>query len=274
MPPLATISMPPLNHTRTPQVVSSRSRALRRKHPSNEYPGVALFASKPLSSAPKHFTCDLEAVASNDPFAASSDPLRDPAECHETMPDLEPEPDPELESSAPVPSLEFPLCLILSISSPLLSPLLVSTPFYCSSLLSHFLFVSTHFSPLSAILDIHSINLPSQVPIPERFSHPVSYFYHSQVPTILVSPHISDSLSPSHFSSSFPPPCDLRSTHASLPQAVATFQDTSLCAPVRLRNALTLGTRTQIPTRHMLDTLGVQTTSDSNVPSGYRLGTF
>jgi len=35
-----------------------------------------------------------------------------------------------------------------------------------------------------------------------------------------------------------------------------------------------LGTRTQIPTRHMLDTLGVQTTSDSNVPSGYRLGTF
>jgi len=37
---------------------------------------------------------------------------------------------------------------------------------------------------------------------------------------------------------------------------------------------LTLGTRTQIPTRHMLDTLGVQTTSDSNVPSGYRLGTF
>ena len=38
--------------------------------------------------------------------------------------------------------------------------------------------------------------------------------------------------------------------------------------------ALTLGTRTQISTRHMLDTLGVQTTSDSNVPSGYRLGTF
>jgi len=37
---------------------------------------------------------------------------------------------------------------------------------------------------------------------------------------------------------------------------------------------ITLGTRTQIPTRHMLDTLGVQTTSDSNVPSGYRLGTF
>ena len=37
---------------------------------------------------------------------------------------------------------------------------------------------------------------------------------------------------------------------------------------------LSLGTRTQIPTRHMLDTLGVQTTSDSNVPSGYRLGTF
>ena len=35
---------------------------------------------------------------------------------------------------------------------------------------------------------------------------------------------------------------------------------------------LTLGTRTQIPTRHTLDTLGVQTTSDSNVPSGYRLG--
>jgi len=37
---------------------------------------------------------------------------------------------------------------------------------------------------------------------------------------------------------------------------------------------MSLGTRTQIPTRHMLDTLGVQTTSDSNVPSGYRLGTF
>jgi len=37
---------------------------------------------------------------------------------------------------------------------------------------------------------------------------------------------------------------------------------------------LSLGTRTKIPTRHMLDTLGVQTTSDSNVPSGYRLGTF
>jgi len=35
---------------------------------------------------------------------------------------------------------------------------------------------------------------------------------------------------------------------------------------------LTLGTRTQIPTRHMLDTLGVQTTSDSNVPSGQKLG--
>ena len=35
---------------------------------------------------------------------------------------------------------------------------------------------------------------------------------------------------------------------------------------------LSLGTRTQIPTRHMLDTLGVQTTSDSNVPSGQKLG--
>jgi len=35
---------------------------------------------------------------------------------------------------------------------------------------------------------------------------------------------------------------------------------------------LTLGTRTHIPTRHMLDTLGVQTTSDSNVPSGQKLG--
>ena len=180
--------------------------SLEEKVPSNKYPGVALFASKPLSSAPEHFTCNLEAVASNNPFATSSNPLRDPAECHETMPDLEPEPDPKLESSAPVPSLEFPLCLIPSISSPLSSPLLVSTPFYCSSLLSRFLFVSTHFSPLSAILDIHSIDLPSQVPIPEHFSHPVSYFYHSQVPTILVSPHISDSLSPSHFPSSFPPP--------------------------------------------------------------------
>ena len=37
---------------------------------------------------------------------------------------------------------------------------------------------------------------------------------------------------------------------------------------------VSLGTRTKIPTRHMLDTLGVQTKSDSNVPSGYRLGTF
>ena len=36
----------------------------------------------------------------------------------------------------------------------------------------------------------------------------------------------------------------------------------------------TLRTRTQIPTRHILDTLGVQTTSHSNVPSGCRLGTF
>ena len=35
---------------------------------------------------------------------------------------------------------------------------------------------------------------------------------------------------------------------------------------------VTLGTRTQVPTRHMLDTLGVQTTSDSNVPSGQKLG--
>jgi len=33
-----------------------------------------------------------------------------------------------------------------------------------------------------------------------------------------------------------------------------------------------LGTGTKIPTRHMLDTLGVQTTSDSNVPSGQKLG--
>jgi len=41
-----------------------------------------------------------------------------------------------------------------------------------------------------------------------------------------------------------------------------------------VRGFLSLGTRIQIPTRHMLDTLGVQTTSDSNVPSGYRLGTF
>ena len=47
-------------------------------------------------------------------------------------------------------------------------------------------------------------------------------------------------------------------------------------APVRAATGpqFTLGTRTQIPTRHMLDTLGVQTTSDSNVPSGYRLDTF
>jgi len=40
------------------------------------------------------------------------------------------------------------------------------------------------------------------------------------------------------------------------------------------KRPLTLGTRTQIPTRHMLDTLGVQTTSDSNVPSGQKLGLF
>ena len=38
------------------------------------------------------------------------------------------------------------------------------------------------------------------------------------------------------------------------------------------KNNKTLGTRTKIPTRHMLDTLGVQTTSDSNVPSGQKLG--
>ena len=38
------------------------------------------------------------------------------------------------------------------------------------------------------------------------------------------------------------------------------------------RDLQTLGTRTQIPTRHMLGTLGVQTTSDSNVPSGQKLG--
>jgi len=44
--------------------------------------------------------------------------------------------------------------------------------------------------------------------------------------------------------------------------------------PINPLRQFTLGTRTQIPTRHILDTLGVQTTSDSNVPSGYRLGTF
>jgi len=43
------------------------------------------------------------------------------------------------------------------------------------------------------------------------------------------------------------------------------------CRPQR-HAPMTLGTRTQIPTRHMLDTLGVQTTSDSNVPSGQKLG--
>ena len=37
-------------------------------------------------------------------------------------------------------------------------------------------------------------------------------------------------------------------------------------------DVMSLGTRTQIPTRHMLDTLGVQTISDSNVPSGQKLG--
>jgi len=40
----------------------------------------------------------------------------------------------------------------------------------------------------------------------------------------------------------------------------------------RIFTMFSLGTRTQIPTRHMLDTLGVQTTSDSNVPSGQNLG--
>jgi len=40
----------------------------------------------------------------------------------------------------------------------------------------------------------------------------------------------------------------------------------------RLLNCGSLGTRTQIRTRHMLDTLGVQTMSDSNVPSGQKLG--
>ena len=34
----------------------------------------------------------------------------------------------------------------------------------------------------------------------------------------------------------------------------------------------TLGTRTKIPTRHTPDTSGAQTTSDSNVPSGQKLG--
>ena len=34
------------------------------------------------------------------------------------------------------------------------------------------------------------------------------------------------------------------------------------------------GDKDQNTPSHMLDTLGVQTTSDSNVPSGYRLGTF
>ena len=42
--------------------------------------------------------------------------------------------------------------------------------------------------------------------------------------------------------------------------------------PPPWEKSTTLGTRTQIPTRHMLDTLGVQTTSDSNVPSGQKLG--
>ena len=42
--------------------------------------------------------------------------------------------------------------------------------------------------------------------------------------------------------------------------------------PRNQEQRLSLGTRTKIPTRHMLDTLGVQTTSDSNVPSGQKLG--
>jgi len=62
------------------------------------------------------------------------------------------------------------------------------------------------------------------------------------------------------------------STPLMIPSAESTVRRGDF-EPVFLED-LTLGTRTQIPTRHMLDTLGVQTTSDSNVPSGYRLYTF
>jgi len=50
-----------------------------------------------------------------------------------------------------------------------------------------------------------------------------------------------------------------------------TVEDTSK-PPKNQSDINTLGTRTKIPTSHMLDTLGVQTTSDSNVPSGQKLG--
>ena len=56
------------------------------------------------------------------------------------------------------------------------------------------------------------------------------------------------------------------------PQAAKKISAVQRSGPPRHSNNNTLGTRTQVPTRHMLDTLGVQTTSDSNVPSGQKLG--
>jgi len=68
----------------------------------NEYP-VALLASESPPPAPERFTWDPEAIASaDDPFAACFNPLRDPAECCETMPKPEPEPDPTPELSPPL----------------------------------------------------------------------------------------------------------------------------------------------------------------------------
>jgi len=77
----------------------------------------------------------------------------------------------------------------------------------------------------------------------------------------------------------------LRSTFETYPPQqfdLTVLEEDVLDSPITLGNHVvasgprtleeTLGTRTQIPTRHMLDTLGVQTTSDSNVLSGQKLG--
>ena len=76
-----------------------------------------------------------------------------------------------------------------------------------------------------------------------------------------------------------PPPSRCERSPPVAPLSSEYFSDTgvgidSLESLPSLLSQSSLGTRTQIPTRHILDTLGVQTTSDSNVPSGCRLGTF
>jgi len=117
------------------------------------------------------------------------------------MPEPEPDPTPGLSPSAL--SLESPLCLksVPSTFSSSPSQLFVSTPLYSSSSLSLILFASTHFSAFvsapNIILGISFINLPPQLSFPRHFSHPVSYFYHSQAPHVSVSLHMSDIFSPS-----------------------------------------------------------------------------